>query len=183
MSRNRTIFRAVLTASVALTALPAFAQVGGPIAGGPLSPWLNLYNRSPGPVDNYHMYVQPALQLQNTIQAQQMGIRRNAEAMSSVSDQFTSQADAYYATASPTGNGAGFMNQGRYFNNSGQGSAGVFGMPGTGGFGRPGGVGQFGTPATSPSATGRSTARAVRLSAGIGWIHDVKPSRRETATG
>jgi hypothetical protein len=141
-----------------LIALPLFGQVGGvPIPGGPpLSPWLNLYQRNAGPVDNYHMYVQPALQLQNTLQAQQYGIQRNMQGLNNVTEQFTSQADAYYATASPTGNGAGFMNQGHYFGNSGMGGAGVFGMPGTGGFGRPGGVGQFGTPGLGGAAGGNN---------------------------
>jgi hypothetical protein len=100
------------------------------------------------------MYVQPALQLQNTLQGQQMGINRNAAAVNAVSDQFASQSDAYYATANPTGNGAGFMNQGRFFGNSGMGGGGVFGMPGTGGLGRPGGVGQFGTPGLGGAAPG-----------------------------
>jgi hypothetical protein len=172
MSRIYTIFTTILLASIVLTARPLFGQLG---LGGnpPLSPWLNLYNRSPGPVDNYHMYVQPAQQLQNTLQSQQMGINHNAAALNSVSDQFSSQADAYYATASPTGNGAGFMNQSRYFNNNGMGGAGVFGMPGTGGLGRPGGVGQFGTPGLGGAAPGGFGAPAVRGAAtgqGMGRI-------------
>ena len=164
MSRNRAVFSALMSASVALMALPLFAQVGGvPIPGGPpLSPWLNLYQRNAGPVDNYHMYVQPALQLQNTLQGQQMGINRNAAGVSAASEQFTSQADAYFATSNPTGNGATFMNQGRYFGNNGMGGGGVFGMPGTGGFGRPGGVGQFGTPGLGGAAPGGYGAPAVR---------------------
>jgi len=156
MPRFFTIFSTAVLASIAFTAIPAFGQVGVvPYPGGPpLSPWLNLYNRSAGPVDNYHMYVQPALQLQNTLQNQQYGIQRNAQGLNNVSEQFTSQADAYYATGSPTGNAAGFMNQGRMFNNAGMGGSGVFGMPGTGGMGRPGGVGQFGTPGLGGAAGG-----------------------------
>ena len=177
MLRNQTLFTALLSAGVVLTALPLFGQVGGvPIPGGPpLSPWLNLYNRSAGPVDNYHMYVQPALQLQNTLQGQQMGINHNTAAVNSVSDQFTSQSDAYYAAATPTGNYAGFMNQGHFFNNNGMGGgAGVTGMPGTGGFGRPGGVGQFGTPGLGGAAPGGNysapTARGAGAGQGMGRI-------------
>jgi hypothetical protein len=154
MARIRSVLASALFVGFTLSAMPLFGQLGGvPNPGGPvLSPWLNLYNRSPGPVDNYHMYVQPAVQLQNTLQSQQMGIQHNAAAVNSVADQFTSQADAYYATATPTGNGATFMNQSRYFNNNGMGGAGVFGMPGMGGFGRPGGVGQYGTPGLGGAA-------------------------------
>jgi hypothetical protein len=137
----------VILGSIALSAVPSYGQgVGGVPGGAPLSPWLNLYQRNPGPVDNYHMYVQPAQQLHNTLQNQQYGIQNNASAVNTVADQFTSQSAAYFAPASPTGNGAGFMNQARYFNNASIGGGGTFGMPGTGGFGRPGGVGQFGTP-------------------------------------
>jgi hypothetical protein len=49
------------------------------------------------------------------------------------------------------------MNQNRYFNNNGMGGAGVFGMPGTGGVGRPGGVGQFGTPGLGGAGGGYNT--------------------------
>jgi hypothetical protein len=166
MSRNRSIFTALLSASLTLSALPLFAQVGGvPYPGGPpLSPWLNLYNRAAGPVDNYHMYVQPQLQLRNTLQGQQMNINRNAANIGAVGEEFTSASEAYYAQGAPTGNGAGFMNQGRYFNNGGMGGAGVFGMPGTGGYGRPGGVGQFGTPGLGGAAGGGN----YRATAGMG---------------
>ena len=173
MSRIYTIFTTILLASVALTAVPLFGQGLGLGANPPLSPWLNLYNRSPGPVDNYHMYVQPVQQLQNTLQAQQMGINHNAAAVNSASDQFTSQAEAYFAAATPTGNGAGFMNQGHYFNNTGMGGAGVFGMPGIGGSGRPGGVQQFGTPGLGGATPGGYGAPAVRGAAtaqGMGRI-------------
>jgi hypothetical protein len=152
MSRNLAVVVSLLLASVAVSALPSYGQVVGGIPGGaPLSPWLNLNQRNGGPVDNYHMYVQPAQQLRNTLQMQQYGIQNNAMAVNTVAEQFTSQAAAYGAPAAPTGNGAGFMNQGRFFfNNSGfgggAGGGGVNGMPGTGGYGRPGGVGAFGTP-------------------------------------
>jgi hypothetical protein len=93
------------------------------------------------------MYVQPAEQQQNTFQNLQFGVQHNANAVNSVADQFTSEAEAYRAPANATGIAAGFMNQGRYFNNTGSGGGtGAIGFPGTGGFGRPGGVGQFGTP-------------------------------------
>jgi hypothetical protein len=169
---SRSLFLLV-AAALAGIAGSAYGQgLGGiPTPGGPrLSPWLNLYQRNSGPVDNYHMFVQPAQELRNTLQYQQMGIQRNTTGLSTVSEQFSSTAESYYAPASPTGNGAGFMNYNRFFNNNSSGApgAGVFGMPGTGGYGRPGGVGAFGTPGlggaagtggysrpTSPGTSGR----------------------------
>jgi hypothetical protein len=153
MSRSLIVIVSLLLAGASFSALPSYGQgVGGIPGGAPLSPWLNLYQRNAGPVDNYHMYVQPAQQLRGTLQMQQYGIQNNARAVNTVAEQFNSQAAEYMAVANPTGNGAGFMNQGRYFFNNGGfggntgGGGGVVGLPGTGGFGRPGGVGAFGTP-------------------------------------
>jgi hypothetical protein len=128
-----------------ISAAPLSAQVGG-VGQGYLSPWLNLYTKQGGPVDNYHMYVEPALQLQSTLQNQQMGIQQNAAGIASNTSQFTSQNASYYTPASPTGVAAGFMNQGGYFNtNRSQGfGSGVTGnRPGFGGTAA-GGIGGIG---------------------------------------
>jgi hypothetical protein len=169
MSRSLCILITISLASVAASALPVHGQgVGGvPTPGGPrLSPWLNLYQRQGGPVDNYHMYVQPAQELRNTLQMQQMGIQHNATGVSAVGEQLVSASESYYAPASPTGNGAGFMNYGRYFSNTSSGApgAGVFGMPGTGGFARPGGVGAFGTPGLGGANAGGGYANPAAYS-------------------
>ncbi len=56
-----------------------------------LSPWLNLEQKQGGPVDNYHMYVQPQLQLQSTLQAQQYNIARNSATVDALGDSVTAQ--------------------------------------------------------------------------------------------
>ncbi len=147
MSRNFAVLMAVVVANVAISTMPLYGQVGG-VPGSKVSPWLNLEQKNGGPLDNYHMFVQPAQQLHNTLNYQQMGIQHNANGLNTVADQYSSATEAYFSPATPTGIGAGFMNYGRYFNNTGSGApgSGVFGMPGTGGFSRPGGVGAFGTP-------------------------------------
>ena len=149
MSRNLALVMALFLACLAGSVRPSYGQVGGVPGpfGTPVSPWMNMYQRHGGPLDNYHMFVQPAEQQQNALQNLQYGIQHNANALTSVADEFTSQTQAYSAAGSPTGVSAGFMNQGRYFNNAGIGSGGgAFERTGTGGFGRPGGVSQFGTP-------------------------------------
>lgn len=152
MSRNRALVIVLFLSGVAGLARisygqPPYGQVGGVLGpwGSSPNPWWGLEQRHGGPLDNYHMFVQPAEQNQNALQNLQYGLQHNASALTSVADQFTSQSEAYYAGGSPTGISAGFMNHTRFFNNAGMG-AGAFGMPGTGGFGRPGGVSQFGTP-------------------------------------
>ncbi len=105
MSRNLTVLLAVFLGCVAESAVPLYGQVGGvPVPGGsPFSPWLNLYQRKGGPIDNYNMFVQPALQQQNALQNLQYGVQHNAAAVNSVADQFTSATDAYGACRQPDG--------------------------------------------------------------------------------
>jgi hypothetical protein len=174
MSRKLAVKSAVFLACVAGSALPLFGQIGGvPTQGGsPFSPWLNLYQRKGGPLDNYHMFVQPAQEQQNALQNLQYGVQHNASAVNSVADQFSSQAEAYSAAGSPTGNAAGFMNYGHYFNNTSSGNqgSGAFGLPGTGGFGRPGGVGQFGTPGLGGATAGMGIPNPAAFGQGIGGL-------------
>ena len=44
-----------------------------------LSPWLNLYNQNPGPLDNYHQYVRPEMELQNTLRQNEARLRFQAQ--------------------------------------------------------------------------------------------------------
>ena len=120
MSRWPLLFAIAILGFSSAVPLPLFAQgVGGipsSYGGTPLSPWLNLYQKQGGPVDNYHMFVQPDLQLRNTLQSQHLGIQRNAAAVGAVVNSLTTQAEAFNAAAEPTGSGASFLNHGAYFN-------------------------------------------------------------------
>ena len=97
MSRGEILFAMAIFAFSSASALPLRAQLGG-VSGyqpaSPLSPWLNLYQKQGGPVDNYHMYVQPQLQFRDTLQSQQMGIQGNAAAVNAVGDVITGQSQA-----------------------------------------------------------------------------------------
>ena len=103
--------------AVLLWAVPAPAQGIGNSYRYPtpaLSPWFNLYNRQGGPVDNYNMFVQPDIQLRNTLQAQQFYNQRQA-ANATVLDHQVSQLEQNRLGVQATGAPSGFQNQGRYF--------------------------------------------------------------------
>jgi hypothetical protein len=132
MLRRPILFTLAILAFSAVSALPLCGQgVGGygPYGQPPaLSPWLNLYQKQGGPVDNYHMYVQPQLQLQNAFQAQRITNQRNAFEI----DNVMSQMEAVSTLPQQTGVGATFMNHGVYFNNYRQAGLGS-GTPGIAG--------------------------------------------------
>ncbi len=147
MSRWPILFAIAVFALASAAAIPLFAQPGGYQPAPPLSPWLNLYQKQGGPVDNYHMYVQPQLQLQDTLHAQQMGIETNAAAVDAVGERNMSQRDASFAAPQQTGASATFFNHGTYFNTFRGIGAGAGGTPGTApGLNRPnfGNTGGFG---------------------------------------
>lgn len=104
MSRNLALVVALFLAGLAGSVRPSYGQVGGVPGpfGTPVSPWMNLYQRHGGPLDNYHMFVQPAEQQQNAFQNLQYGVQNNANSINSVGEQFTSQSQAYFAAGSPT---------------------------------------------------------------------------------
>jgi len=78
-----------------------------------LSPWFGLYQRNGGPIDNYHMFVRPQMDLQNTIQQQQNAIQRNAAGINSLGQDVTQMQE--HGTMKPTGTGSGFMNYSHYY--------------------------------------------------------------------
>ena len=110
---------------------PLFGQVGGvPGYDGSssrLSPWLNLYQRQAGPLDPYHMFVQPQLQLNNALQVQQASLQRNKAAVNAVANHVLTAEEAFNAQAAPTGVAASFMTHGTYFNSFTGGAAGYSG--------------------------------------------------------
>jgi hypothetical protein len=69
MIRKSALLMALIGGVIVPTANRAEAQGFG--VNPPLSPWLYLNQKQPGPVDNYHMYVLPQQQLQSTLQSQQ----------------------------------------------------------------------------------------------------------------
>jgi hypothetical protein len=88
------------------------AQVLAPGNRPPLSPWFGLYQRNGGPLDNYHTFVQPRIQLDNTLQRHHAAIQRNSAGVASLGhdlSQFEEQG------VRPTGTGSVFMDYSHYY--------------------------------------------------------------------
>jgi hypothetical protein len=74
-----------------------------------------LYQKKGGPLDNYHMFVQPEMQLRDTLQQQQSDIQRQTAGLSTLGRQVTQIEQNRNRPVAPTGQGAGFMNHGQFF--------------------------------------------------------------------
>ncbi len=181
MSRRPFLITIVAWGFFTMLALPVFAQVGGipsPYGSSPFSPWLNLNQKQGGPLDPYHMFVQPSLQLNNALQVQQAGIQRNAAGLGGVSDRLMTDMEAMRTGPGQTGMGAGFMNHTVYFNTyrrNGQG-AGMMGAGMTGG-GMAGG-GMAGAATIGAGITGAGTTGGGMM--GAGNLGGITPPRLNT---
>jgi hypothetical protein len=117
--RRVRVIRVVLMAGMLLPlARPASAQVRAPGYGPAtptLSPWLNLYQKQAGPVDNYHMFVQPQIQLQNTLRQQELTNQRQTAGMTSLGQQMTQMEQDRQAPVHPTGTGSVYMSYLHYY--------------------------------------------------------------------
>ena len=121
----------LLAASVALlSARPASGQYGitGPLYGNPrqagtrprrssFSPYLDLYRRDSGVLDNYHQFVRPEIQLRKTLDQQRRAISRQGRGLRTLGrdfGQFQRQ-----SMARPTGTSSVFMNYSHFFPSAG----------------------------------------------------------------
>jgi len=110
-----------VAAVVGLTALGAravWAQARGPGLYEPqlrptLSPWLKLYSRQVGPVDNYHTFVRPELELQGTLQRQALFNEQQRAGMSELKSEVTELQTG--GPVRPTGAGGVFMGYSHYY--------------------------------------------------------------------
>jgi hypothetical protein len=78
MRSNSFFLGLVLVVGGFASASPALAQPRYYPPNGPISPWMNLFQRQPGPLDNYHSYVRPELQLRNTLGLQNTALQQQA---------------------------------------------------------------------------------------------------------
>ena len=93
----------------------------------PVSPWMGLWQRNTGPLDNYHSYVLPQMQLNAALQSQNAALGRQAAGLQYLGEAVTNQQTGQLGTSgmSPTGQNATFMNYSHYFGLNRQ-------MPGSG---------------------------------------------------
>jgi len=113
------LFAAVVVAwFVGLGVQDASAQSFGPVRYEtqrypPLSPWLKLYSRQAGPIDNYHSFVRPELQLRETLRRQDFQIQQQSAGMSDLRSEVTDLQTGGPVRA--TGAGGAFMAYSHYY--------------------------------------------------------------------
>jgi hypothetical protein len=78
-----------------------------------LSPWLNLYQRNSGPLDNYHSFVRPELQLQGTLRQQNTAIQSQDQDLRKLSGQFSDIEQG--KSVHPTGTGSLYMEYSHFY--------------------------------------------------------------------
>jgi hypothetical protein len=78
-----------------------------------ISPYLDLFRRDSGPLDNYHTFVQPQKELSETLRRQEAALQRQNAAVHSLGQQVTrlQRGDGMRAT----GTGSVFMNLSHYY--------------------------------------------------------------------
>jgi hypothetical protein len=86
-----------------------------------LSPWLHLYEKNPGPLDNYHMYVRPRMELRDTLQSQQSNINQQYLGMQSLNEEVRGLQPQEQVR--PTGTASVFMNTTHYYPEMGVGQS------------------------------------------------------------
>jgi hypothetical protein len=102
-----------LAALFALTPRPAAAQgYYVPPGGSPFSPYLDLYRRDTGLLNQYYNFVIPRRQLAQTLDQQRTAINRLETQVQSVRGQLR---PAPTANIGPTGVGSGYMNYSHYY--------------------------------------------------------------------
>jgi len=124
MVRSRLILLSLLVASTVWTP-SAFAQARYYPSRGPISPWMNIFQRKPGPLDNYHSYVQPDLQLQRTINQQNDALMQHSRGLQSLGQQVEND----QREVRPTGTGSVFMEYSHYYPMKGEHAMHSMGRP------------------------------------------------------
>jgi hypothetical protein len=80
-----------------------------------LSPYLDYFRQNAGVLNNYHTFIRPQQQLQNTINQQNAAIQRNARRLGTLNLDVTNLKEFRESVISPTGHGATFMNYSHYY--------------------------------------------------------------------
>jgi len=78
-----------------------------------LSPWFDLYQRNSGPLDNYHQFVRPQIELQDTLTQQNAAIQRGSAGLRSLRSEVTDLQQE--GNVRPTGTGSVFMDYSHFY--------------------------------------------------------------------
>jgi hypothetical protein len=110
---------ALVIAGVCVPSL--FAQMGYYSENGTISPWMNMFQRHPGPLDNYHSFVQPQMQLQRTLALQGAALQRHRTEIQSLGQAMSES--QHEGGIPPTGTGSVFMDYSHYYSGGGSASS------------------------------------------------------------
>jgi hypothetical protein len=121
MTRSRLILLSLVVATGTTWTSSAFAQARYYPTQGPISPWMNMWQRKPGPLDNYHTYVQPDLQLQRVVSQQHNSLMQNAAGIQYLGNQM--QNGQKEIPVRPTGTNSVYMDLSHYYPTRGGGAA------------------------------------------------------------
>ena len=122
MARFNTILAVIIFSVGAFVSQSALAQylAGSYTPQTPLiSPWMGLWGRNTGPLDNYHNSVLPQMELDATLQQQNAALRRQSGRLQDFHNE-VQQSQMSPSGMAPTGQGATFMNYSHYYGGSRQ---------------------------------------------------------------
>jgi len=78
-----------------------------------LSPWLQLFQRNAGPLDNYHTFVRPQMELLGTLQRQGIRLQQQGAGILRLDDELSQWENRRMSR--PTGTGSVFMDYSHYY--------------------------------------------------------------------
>jgi hypothetical protein len=78
-----------------------------------LSPYLDYFRAPQGPLDSYHEYVRPKIDLRNTLAQQDRQMRAQAQGLRALNNDWSRAQRT--GTLAPTGTGAGFFNYSHFY--------------------------------------------------------------------
>jgi hypothetical protein len=79
--------RSVLYSLMTVCAMVLWSGVAVAQLSPPISPWMSMFQRRQGPLDNYNAFVKPQQDMLKNYQAQQQQIQRNSQALQSMQTQ------------------------------------------------------------------------------------------------
>ena len=115
MKRMQVILAVMLSCAVFWCQGAAVAQHGRTYSPSrpTLSPYLNLFRRDAGAVDNYNSFVRPEIEMQNTLQEQETAVTQQSGRLRLLDRQVERLEGT--SSARSTGAGSRFMNYSHYF--------------------------------------------------------------------
>ncbi len=114
MTRFNYVLAVVLLAGGTISAQSAAAQSVYSPATPAIPAWMGLWQKNTGAVDNYHAFVLPQMQLNQTLQMQNAALNRQELGLQSLNSEVIQQ-QWNQSTIMPTGQGATYMAYSHYY--------------------------------------------------------------------